>query len=493
MNRLALTASILAVAAWAALALVLTGATSDAESARTVALFALALGLPFLCCWRRWDETPSEGVDLFQPGSVMATLVVFYAVIPAAHVWLDKDYFSDWTPGFWPPARLFQFTLLLWVLGLVAFGIGYRLKHPGRLPPSSPAEKDSVVRWPHAATVAAVAMLALGLPFRLYHLVALGGFTTDVFLFLSPDYTAEARINVGGIVTFFETFFDWGALLLIFRAIVTNRHKLLTSIVAVVAFLLAYVLSGKRTAVFPFLLFPVTWIHYLKRRVGVVRGLGYLSVGVAVVTLLLFLRMLGPLLAAGVSPSSLPNETTLEPVRFYLNSPELATFDMTMLAVGDRTPLLHQIGGTLRGALQYNLAPVAYFVPRVLWPGKQSFTDLGQVFFQYAFGGREEVGFAVGIVGGLYLFGGTLGVLLGMATVGYLFRLAYEWLRPSNREPVRVFLYAVLLWMAFLLLRFGTLGSTLAYFIQFELPGLIVALLVLRSPPPPHSRSLRET
>jgi hypothetical protein len=68
-----------------------------------------------------------------------------------------------------------------------------------------------------------------------------------------------------------------------------------------------------------------------------------------------------------------------------------------------------------------------------------------------------------------------------MGAIGALFRLAYEWVRPWSREPHRLLLYAIFLWMAFLFLRFGTLGFTLLYLIQFELPGVIVALLVLNT------------
>ena len=85
----------------------------------------------------------------------------------------------------------------------------------------------------------------------------------------------------------------------------------------------------------------------------------------------------------------------------------------------------------------------------------------------------------MGIVGGLYLFGALLGVLIGMAGIGAALRVVYERLQPWNRDPRRVLLYGIFIWMTFHFLRFGELGGTLAYFYQFELVG-VIAVLALR-------------
>jgi len=337
-------------------------------------------------------------------------------------------------------------------------------------------------------------MLLIGLPFRLHHVSAFGGFTPNLLLYLSPSYLTESGVKIGGVPTFFETFFNWGALLLVLRAIVTNRQRVLSLVVWGVAFAFAYLLSGKRSAILPFFLYPVTWLHYLKRRISIKRGLLYLTAAFTLVTFLLFMRTIGPLLVtSGFSLSAVPKSIALEPARFYINSPELNVFDMTMLAVQDRHSLLHELGGPFWGGLQYNLAPGVYVIPRFLWPSKPSFRDVGQVFFQHAVDvrGQEDVGFAVGIVGGLYVFGGLAGVLVGMVLIGVLFRSMYEWLEPWSGGPRQVFIYGIALWMGFLFLRFGNLGSTLMYFSQFELPGIVAALLVL--PPGKRPTSLDGT
>src|SRR5436190_16696897 len=234
----------LALAAWAALTLVASDLTTDPGEVWTAALFVIALALPIWCCFRRPSEGPAT-LDVLQPGTVLAILFYVYTVIPAFHVWRDLGYHSDWTDPTWPPASLFRFTLVLSLLSLLAFRIGY-VWHPRRREPQpgATASVTPVAEWPRAATVLAFVMLAIGLPFVLRHLAALGGLTRNILLFLSPTYSLESGVKIGGVPTFFEGFFNWGALLLLYRAILTKRHKLMSVVIAGVAFILAYLLSG---------------------------------------------------------------------------------------------------------------------------------------------------------------------------------------------------------------------------------------------------------
>jgi len=458
----------------------------------TSTLLLVSLVLPVWCCIRRPERNRSTEIDLFQPGTVLACFFYFYFVVPAFHVWYDLDYHSVWLDPIWPGAPIFQFTLLLSLLSLIAFGVGYRLK--ARFQPRDPAPltEEASLRWPATATAAAVVMLVIGLPFRLYHLKLFGGLSLNILRLLSPTYQVESGIIFPGVPTFFEGFFDWGALLLLLRAIITKRQRLLTYVIVLVALGLAFLLGAKRSAVFPFLLYPATWVHYLRRRISVKRGLAYFAAAFLFITVLLFMRSVGPLLVtSGVSISSVPADIALAPVSYYINSPDLNIFDITMFAVQDRGVILHNIGGRFWGAVQYNVAPIAYIVPRFLWPGKPAFTDLGQLVFQLTadVSGREDVGFAVGAVGGLYVFAGLTGVLLGMMIIGGAFRFVYDWLAPWRGDPRRVFLYGIALWMGFMLLRFGTLSGTLLYFYQFQLVGVIAALAA----PNAHRTARRES
>lgn len=451
----------------------------EPQHALTLGLLGAAVCLPVWCCFRR---TPRHlaGPDFFEPGMLLALFFYLYVVIPGFYVWSSLDYRSHWIDPQWPRERLFHATLAISLLGLVAFRIGYRSNlHALQLAELRSTLSSRAARWSPIAPAAIIVMLAVGLAFKLQHLAAIGGLSPNALLFLSPTYTSESAVRISGIAALLESFFDWGALLLLLRAVVTGRQVALSVVMTFIALGLAFLLSGKRSAVLPFLLFPLVWYHYLRHRLSFGRGLILITSGGLLMAALLLMRILGPhIVRGGLSGNEHIAELLLRPLQFYLDTPELAIFDMTMLAIQDRGPLLHEIGGPFWGGLQYNLSSVAYLIPRFLWPAKPVFSDLGQVFYQWSVGGSADVGFSVGIVGGLYLFGGVIGLLLGMFLVGIAFQWAYRILQPWNRDPVQVFLYGIFFWMAFQFLRFGTLGFTILFFIQFQLVGVLAALIL---------------
>jgi len=464
-----------AAVAWA---LVLLGPQdSGHEHVITLVLLFCSLVVPVLVCFRRPAAPSAAGLDLCQPGAIVALFYYFYMVVPSLHIWYALDYQSSWIDPTWPPERLFDVTCALGLLGLLAFGAGYQLP-VGLLPVrgSRTLFRRLTSGWPPVAWPLIAVIGLIGLGFRFKQLMAFGGLSMGLLRYLSPTFAFESNAQIGGIPEALESMFDWAVFLILFRSLTTGRHKASTVGLTIVGVALVYVLTGKRTSVMPFLFLPLVWYNYLRRPITFGRGLAYLGGGVLLTAVLLFMRTLGPVFATGSIFTGDAVTIATQPASFYLNSAELSVFDMTMMAVHDRAAILHSIGGPVWGGLVHNLAPVLYIVPRFVWPNKPVFTDVGVLFYERAMGGVAIQGFAVGIVGGLYLFGGLVGVGLGMFMVGVFFRWVYDSLRPWLKKPWQVLLYSVFLWMAFIFLRFGTLGSTLMFFIQFELLGVLAVL-----------------
>jgi hypothetical protein len=107
------------------------------------------------------------------------------------------------------------------------------------------------------------------------------------------------------------------------------------------------------------------------------------------------------------------------------------------------------------------------------------FEDLGQVMYRLFVDDAEHVGLSVGIIGGLYIFGGLIGLCVGMMVIGVLCRAIYLTLQPYKSNPARVLMYSMLLWIIFMFLRFGTLGFTIIFVIQKLLIGIAVTCLLL--------------
>ena len=169
----------------------------------------------------------------------------------------------------------------------------------------------------------------------------------------------------------------------------------------------------------------------------------------------------------------------LDPVGYYLDSPDLAQFDVVMICVRHATTILNMAGGWLEAMWRYNFQPMLYIVPHSLWAGKPTFEDIGQLVYYRFIVAEANVGFAVGIIGALYIFGGLAGVGVGMAILGWACRAGYQRLAPYRRAPASVFAYSVALWTLFMFLRFGTLGFTVVYVIQRLLVGWMVAVVLL--------------
>jgi hypothetical protein len=89
------------------------------------------------------------------------------------------------------------------------------------------------------------------------------------------------------------------------------------------------------------------------------------------------------------------------------------------------------------------VAPIT-FIPRVIWPSKPVYSNLGSWLTVQVFGGREEDGSsAVTLAGNAYIYGGWLVAIIGMFMIGVLAALIYRWLAIPGLLNGQVGLLAV--------------------------------------------------
>jgi hypothetical protein len=242
-------------------------------------------------------------------------------------------------------------------------------------------------------------------------------------------------------------------------------------------FILQYLLfAGKRSYVAPLLVLPAIWSHYRRKR-WTQRGVAaYAFILATVMVALLMFRVLVPLYLSGLPVHSQAfDDMSGRPLSTYLETPDLAMFDVVEGCVAEPDRVLATGGGWANTLLRNVIGPILFIVPRPLWPEKPEFQDFGQIVYRALFGSDDRVGLAPGYLGLLYVFGGIAGVLSGALGLGYAAGLLYSGLEPRRGDPGAVFVYGVGLWVLVTFLRFGSIGFTAVNVIQRLGPGLIIS------------------
>ncbi len=459
-------------------------------SSITFLLLVASMLLPLWLCFFRPHGWPHKRLDLCQPGSVFAIHYYAYVVLPAIMLWWVWDSRGEYVTS--DPVLLNQ-GLVLGLIGVGFFGLGYRLGPDfGHLLFRDGRRGPGEWLWlRQAACPIAIALLLLvGLIFRLIYFKRYGLSSVDVVRQLNPMLRHSEQVRISGVEIILGQAFDAGILLWVFRCVVGVERSFKILPLLGIGVIFSFLTGAKRSSVAPLLLFYVVWEHYLKRPLGVRKGLVIGALAALLLAGLLLLRALLPLMVSGNLPKLATNSRFSRGMAFYyVNSAEFASFEMILLAIKSRDRLIRAAGGWLTAVLYYNFSFILYLVPHMVWPDKPQMTDLSNVFTRFAVDpGNEITGIAETMFGSLYLLAGLGGVGLGMFVIGVLFRNYYSAMRPWEGRPLRVYLYGVVSLMAFQLLRFGDLSFTAALFIQSHLIEVLPVLVVsnLGQPPAHH-------
>jgi len=460
---------------------------NDSQPTLTLLLLVVSLGAAIACCVPINQNKNSPAVDWFHPKLLFLGFYLLYFLLPATWIWWGREYDMIWVGYIGTPGKTINTMLVIGTISVASFALGFKIpvSYPKKDVLRSLLDRSTSV---HRNSAIAVILVfgTMGLGAKIYYMSLMGSFEIGILEYLSPTARRDLGIQMSQVFVLAGSMLSWAALLFYFLYTIRKaQNRLISRAWFGIGFLLfaaavSYILSGKRSDVLPLILFPVIWSHYLINRLSASRVGVYLPIALVVIVSLLLFRIVAPLLVHGENPFNYIGQNVTEQLAFYADSGELATFEMATAALVHRQELLQELGGPTIGFLTYTFNTFVVFVPRVLWPGKPHYEDIGHVFFQTVTGIQQEVGFSVTVWGASLVFFHLPGLIIGMCLVGWIFRQVYRTLRPWEARPLNVFLYSIFFWMAFQFLRFGTLGFTFVYFVQAMLVGVVGIFLILR-------------
>lgn len=450
-------------------------------------LFCLACTVPLFNCYIRQDKL--SDYDFFQPGTVFILFYYVYIIFPAYYDWIILGYGSNWVQLDGNVTALFDYALLICIIGVISFGLGYKWFSKRKLyytPYNS--ERTYVFRSIKTILIIISIFTFIGLASKYLVLASYG--PINILETLSPSKRVEAVKDSGGVSTYISVmqyFFDWSILLFSFYSILSRRLNKLLWIILLIGVFIIYVTVPKRSAVIPLFIFPLIWYHYRVKPIAFNKGVLYSILLFLSSFIFLMFRIIIPLVAEGSTYSLDAVGVILsDPLIFYFESPELSIFDMVLLAIQNGESILSANGGFLALLIQSNITPILYLIPRAIWPDKPVFRELGQIFYTYTIGAPQdtEVGFAISIFSTLYVFGGIFGIILGMFLLGRMMRFLYFFFKPwSSVNVTGLFWYTLVVWNSFQFIRFGSFGFLVLLIIQTQLQGIVLLSLILKKNP----------
>lgn len=448
-------------------------------------LSAVLLGLHLTLCMLLMTAASSSRdgspvVDFFAPGSVLALFHVGYILVPAYYLWLSRDYDSLWfavRPN--ERAPLFNQAVLVANVGLAGLLVGYR-RALGHRRARQQRPRRSLLMHALSSRAGIVILLGAG-AMTTYTVAAQLGFDIRTILLGLSVSLRDKTVPLPGYIDAVTSLLMWGGLMAYWRQINHNKKPRIGLVLCAGAFIVQYlVFTGKRSYVAPLVVLPAIWSHYRTRWWTGARVLTYTAAMGLLMAFLLMFRILVPLYLSSYSSHAMAYaDMSARPVGSYLETPDLAMFDVIEAVVSAPEQVISTGGGwwtTLWGNV---VSPVLYVVPRILWADKPEFKDLSQVVYRTFFGTEDDVGFASGYLGALYIFGGMAGVLLGSGLLGYGAGRIYNVLAPWRGDPGSIFVYGVAAWILFIFARFGTIGFTAIYSIHRLGVGVTLSLTLM--------------
>lgn len=427
--------------------------------------------------------------DIGEPIFFVLVLYVVHFVVRALYLdhYPSEAYGAYWgTPPAYSSGTAAQ---ALWyvVAGVTSMIVAYHSKFAIRVARRIPRPgwlfNSSLPGWP-ALGLVGLGLIGQVILFQMgYGTAATGRITFPAYLNLVQSFASLLPIGVG---------LYWVS------AVSSHRRTAVVGGIALFVIYVSFVLAqGWRGALLGLLWMVVLPIHYLRHRLSV-RTLGILLAVAMMVTVAILI----PLMSTYRVELSRSNYSVEGAMRATLAGwstelPESLRFLFNRMVGLDSIMILVENGERLFGrTLVYT---VLGFIPRILWPAKPDL-NLGRLFAVELWAQPVDIqnSMAVMNIGDLLWNFDLLGVFVGMALLGIVYRITYEYLLRS-RTPASVLVYVLLFprliniesGISMLVLGLVSSGLTLAVaLVAVRLMGSLTAGAGARTNPNPGRASL---
>ncbi len=276
---------------------------------------------------------------------------------------------------------------------------------------------------------------------------------------------------------------DAGAIWLVVQSLRDRKNLAFSATVLVVVLGTSYLTMGKRLALILPLIAIVLAIHAYRHRLTIKYAplaiVGALGLGMAS----LLVRILLPASESNTRVDYNQIDYARGSVfNFYFYSLEFSSVEMISVVRNARETILGMFGGSLEAFVITNIQPIAFTIPRSLWPGKpERVYDISYAITAILNGTSldgAKAGYASSIVGTSYVYLGVFGVLIGLGIFGWVTAVADGALKRNEWSVEAIIVYALVLTLVFHLFRQGTLGWTFIVGIMQQY-GTILGISIL--------------
>jgi len=414
---------------------------------------------------------------------VLICFGVYVAISAALPIVLNGFKFV-WVEGYSTPTDQFSTLLVCWIALLMYVGFCLALRTANRNRSNRFVSLDSAIVQPTVA----YALVAIGISFKVLYIQRLGGISNTLehaSRGISANLDFAKNDALSNYVAMISYVADAATTWLLLNAMKNKRQIVAHGFLTALILGLTYIIAAKRLVLFvPVMAITAGFGIYIRQlSVRQAPALLIASLGFGAATL--FLRIYVPAAIAGVSIDLYKvSWASGSLIAFYLFSLELSTFESIALSVHGSHELLQRFGGWWPAFYRVNIEPFYYLVPRIIWPTKPvQLVDISHAVASVIYHSRMDettVGIATTLIGTSWIFGGVVGLVVGMFLLAALTSRVDVFLNKMHyATPSRIVFFSLSCSLLFHFFRQGTVGWAFLIFFQSETVFLLTTFLLL--------------